>query len=86
MHVALDEFSKVDDRRIWEIARKNGYCIVTKDWDFKFMSVSFGCPPKVIRLNCGNRTTAFIANLLRQRFWAIDEFLKNGEDCYLEIQ
>ena len=67
-HVSTEYLLKTLDEGIWNFALQEGYCILTKDWDYKFMSVAFGCPPKVIRLNCGNQTTAHIVSLLEQKF------------------
>ena len=85
-HVSTEHLLKTLDEGIWNFALQKGYCILTKDWDYKFMSVAFGCPPKVIRLNCGNKTTAHIANLLQQKLEIIKEFLSGNDDCYLEIE
>ncbi len=84
-HVAYVNLITSEDKAVWEFAKREGFCIVTKDWDYKFMSVRYGCPPKVIRLNCGNKTTTFIADLLRQKMAAISEFLEEAGICYLEI-
>lgn len=85
-HVSTENLLKTLDQGIWNFALQKEYCILTKDWDYKFMSVALGCPPKVIRLNCGNKTTAHIANLLQQKFEVIKEFLTGNDDCYLEIE
>lgn len=86
VHVSEEHLLKAEDKRIWDFALHQGYCILTKDWDYKFMSMAFGCPPKIIRINCGNKTTTYIANLLNQNLETISEFLYGGDDCYLEIE
>lgn len=86
IHVATANLLESDDRAVWEFAKENGYCVLTKDWDYRFLSVALGCPPKVIRLACGNKTTTFISGLLRQRTEVINEFLEDAETCYLEIE
>ena len=53
-HVAYQDRLNVFDLEIWDFAKQKGYCILTKDWDYKFTSMMYGCPPKVIHLNCGN--------------------------------
>lgn len=77
---------KALDQEIWDFAQKKGYCILTKDWDYKFLSVAYGCPPKVIRLNCGNKTTSHIAELIQENNEIIREFLSDPDNCYLEIE
>lgn len=86
IHAATANLLTSDDRTVWQYAKENGYCIITKDWDFKFLSAAYGCPPKVIHLNCGNRTTTFIADLLSRQVDTIREFLSDAEACYLEIE
>ena len=86
IHVSREQLLKTVDMGIWNFASQKGYTILTKDWDFKFLSGALGCPPKVIRLNCGNKTTAHIASLLQQKFEVIKEFLTSNDDCYLEIE
>lgn len=71
---------------IWNFAREKGYSILTKDWDYKFLSVAFGCPLKVIRINCGNKTTGFIAELIQEKTQIIQGFLSDSDNCYLEIE
>ena len=76
----------VFDREIWDFAKEKGYCILTKDWDYKFLSMTYGCPPKVIHLNCGNKTTLFITELMQNKTGVIKSFLSDPDDCYLEIE
>jgi predicted nuclease of predicted toxin-antitoxin system len=85
-HVGLKNLLEVEDKGIWDFALQREYCILTKDHDYKFMSVAYGCPPKVIRLNCGNKTTTYIADLLKQKLEVIEEFLVDNDNCYLEIE
>lgn len=39
---------QADDTAIWEMARDESLCIVSKDLDFYQRSLLFGAPPKVI--------------------------------------
>lgn len=48
-----------DDRAVWELAKANGFCIVSQDADFAEMATLYGTPPKVVWLRCGNQPTAF---------------------------
>ncbi len=84
-HVAYENLIKVTDREIWVFAKKKEYCILTKDWDYKFLSITLGCPPKVIHINCGNTSTNFIAKLLKDKMQIVEEFISYPENCYLEI-
>ena len=73
-----------DDISIWYHARINGFSILSKDNDFDERSQLEGCPPKIIHLICGNKTTLHILNLL---LWRKDEILLfgNSENCILKI-
>lgn len=84
-HVAIVNLLTDSDKAVWGFAKAGGFCILTKDWDCKFLSIRFGCPPKVIRLNFGNRTTTFIADLLMEKMNVVIEFLDEADACYLEI-
>ena len=50
------------------------------------MSVAYGCPPKVIRLNSGNKTSKYITNLVNKKIEIVQEFLEDDDTCYLEIE
>jgi predicted nuclease of predicted toxin-antitoxin system len=71
-----------EDPDLWEYARDSGCMIVTHDVDFFERSALFGSPPKVIWLRCGNQRTAFIEQLLRDNFAAIQAFeTEAAVDC-----
>lgn len=74
-----------NDQKIWNYARDNNFCILTKDWDFNFMSTMLGCPPKVIHLKCGNKTTQQILSIILKREAVIKEFIEDTDTCYLDI-
>ena len=63
--VSLLGLERATDRAIWDYAKANGYVIVTLDADFVEMAALFGPPPKIIRLRCGNQTTAVIEAFTR---------------------
>jgi predicted nuclease of predicted toxin-antitoxin system len=83
-HVSGYDLLNHHDGQIWDFAKVNEYTIITKDYDFSDMSHLLGCPPKVIKLNCGNRTTEYICNLLSNKASLIDSFV-DSESCYMEI-
>ena len=63
-HVKLHESP---DSELWEYAKQNDFCIVTKDVDFSELSLLKGFPPKVIWIRTGNCLTAEIEKLLREK-------------------
>lgn len=73
------------DKSIWQTSKLEGFTIITQDNDFRYLSNTFGCPPKVIKLNCGNRSTTFIAGLVLNHKEIIFNFILSEELCYLEI-
>jgi predicted nuclease of predicted toxin-antitoxin system len=80
----LDE--NTEDSEIWQFALEEGYSILTKDNDFESMSRLFGCPPKVIYLTCGNKTTGEIVTILHKSLLIIQSFIEDNENCLLYLQ
>ncbi len=78
-------FDSESDRAIFDFARENDYNILTKDIDFEELSVLYGCPPKIVRLHCGNKSTKVIAELLSNHIGHISEFLSDSTNCYMSL-
>lgn len=74
-----------DDHRIWEYASTQGFCIVSKDADFRERSFVEGFPPKVIWLDVGNAGTAMIAHLLRVERDRVEAFERDEEASLLVL-
>lgn len=85
IHVSTKGLRNALDLDIWQLAKNNNFIIITKDSDFKALSNYHGCPPKVIRLNCGNQSTRFISELIKQNSEEIKDFAQSYENCYFEI-
>ncbi len=77
--------SKDDDEKIWMLAKDEGFVILTKDNDFDFLSAVYGCPPKVIKLACGNKPTKFIIELVMKHDELINKFANDNDLCLLEL-
>lgn len=75
-----------DDLAVWEYALKGNFVILTKDNDFDERSLVNGCPPKVVHLICGNRSSDYIQELILKNqeeliaFGTIDK-----QNCILKI-
>jgi predicted nuclease of predicted toxin-antitoxin system len=82
-HVRLLGLGGADDLVIWELARREGYLLVTKDEDFLRLSLSRGFPPKVICLGIGNAGNAATAALLLTNLEAIEAFRTHPEAGFL---
>lgn len=75
--------SETPDIGIWKYARDNGYAIITADADFIDLARTKGAPPKVIRLERMNYTTALAANLIRKNAIRIFEFERSPESVLI---
>jgi predicted nuclease of predicted toxin-antitoxin system len=67
-HVHLLHLDQVQDREVWEYARREGFLIVTKDADFSDLCVLLGFPPKIIWIRRGNCSTSAIERILREHY------------------
>jgi predicted nuclease of predicted toxin-antitoxin system len=76
-HVREHLLSRAPDETIRAFARNHGFCLVTKDTDFRHDALLLGHPPKVIWLAIGNCTTDDVVALLRQHAAAIRDFDAN---------
>jgi len=74
--VALLGMESASDRAIWQLAKDEGYVIVTRDFDFQELSLVWGQPPKVIRLKTLNQNrAATLKILLENRDLIVDALL-----------
>lgn len=62
---------------IWAYALEGGFMIVTKDADYRELSIALGHPPKVIWIRLDNCPTSDVAALLRERY---DELMAFDQD------
>jgi len=83
-HVANEGLLNSNDGEIWNFAKNESIVIITKDNDFADMSHLYGCPPKVVKLNCGNKTTDYIENVLATHYEIIKDFTQSTS-CYMEM-
>ena len=64
IHVSDLKMDKADDIEIWNMGKRESYCILTKDKDFLNYTAKYGPPPKIIFIKCGNVSTNEIINTL----------------------
>jgi len=74
-----------NDQAIWDYAKMNDFTLVSEDADFAEMAALLGPPPKVIWIRVGNRPTAVVAMLLRDRVSTINAFESDDTARCLEI-
>jgi predicted nuclease of predicted toxin-antitoxin system len=65
IHVRSINLAKADDIDVWEFSRAGGYAIVSKDEDFRQLSLVRGSPPHVVWLRLGNCSTAGVEQSIR---------------------
>lgn len=73
------------DLAIWEFAKVNGYCIVSKDSDFSDWGLVFGFPPTIVWVRTGNCSTRDIISKLRRRTEAIRSLGQDGKPWILVL-
>ncbi len=82
-HVDLLGMRGYTDTQIWNLAKKDGYIVVSKDDDFRQRSFIYGAPPKVIWLKVGNAGTSIICQLLLDSIARIEAFIADPEESLL---
>lgn len=73
------------DDAVWELAKRLGFVLVTRDEDFQRLSVLRGPPPKVIWIRLGNCATADVVRVLRFRAEQIRAFVDEAETAFLAL-
>ena len=71
------------DQQIWNYAREHGFVIVTKDDDYRALSLLFGAPPKLIMIDLGNCPTKAIETLLRAKKSEVETFVADTESALM---
>lgn len=79
IHVKDQPGLAVDDRAIFEFARRHGYIIMTKDEDFAALATLGETPPAVVWVRFGNATNAMLRNCLAPLLPEIIQRLAAGE-------
>jgi predicted nuclease of predicted toxin-antitoxin system len=86
VHVRDVQLKGQSDHQIWSFADENGYTIVTKDDDFRGLSLLHGAPPKVIWLVVGNTSTAEILQILLAHANDIKTFISEPTTSLLALR
>jgi predicted nuclease of predicted toxin-antitoxin system len=84
-HVALIGLERATDVDIWQYARDNKFCIVTKDADFYELSLVSDMPPKVIWLKIGNVTRSAVVSLLLNNKNLIEDMLMAEDTTCVQL-
>lgn len=81
----LAGLAEADDRVVWQVAKADGFTLVSLDSDFGDMATLYGPPPKVIWLRCGNQPAGAVEKLLRSHAEGIAAFEQDNAAACLEI-
>jgi predicted nuclease of predicted toxin-antitoxin system len=73
------------DLEVWEFAKANDYCIVSKDSDFSDWGQVFGFPPAIIWVRTGNCSTKELITKLRRKTDVIRSLGKDGQSWILVL-
>ena len=82
LELGLDE---KPDLELWEYAKENDFCIVSKDSDFGDWAQIFGCPPTLVWLRVGNCSTRDLIAKMRAHAVLIHRLGKENEHSVLVI-
>ena len=74
-----------DDAEIWKYAAIHGFTLVTKDDDFRELSILRGAPPKLVMIGLGNCATREVAMLLRDRAAQMAAFANDTSAAMIEL-
>jgi predicted nuclease of predicted toxin-antitoxin system len=68
-----------EDEEIFQVARREGAIVMTKDSDFVLLLDRLGPPPQVIWVTCGNTSNARLKEILTNTLPKALELLTSGE-------
>ncbi|MBL7963651.1 MAG: DUF5615 family PIN-like protein [Flavobacteriales bacterium] len=85
-HVKQVQLAAHADADLWELARKDGFIILTQDDDFVEMSMMRGAPPKVVHLAMGNHTTKEWLTIIQANTVAISHFAADPDTGLLVLR
>jgi len=67
------------DMVIFQEAKKAGVILMSKDEDFTQLLQTFGPPPSIILVTCGNTSNARMREILSRQLTFVLELIKSGE-------
>jgi predicted nuclease of predicted toxin-antitoxin system len=86
VHVSDLGLDRSDDLVLWDLAKRDGFLIASKDTDFLHLSMLRGHPPKVVYLEIGNCPTQAILRLLKDSSPLIAEFVADPIESFLILR
>ena len=83
LHVRDVGLESADDVVVWAYANEQELTIASKDSDFRQLSFTFGHPPKIIWIRCGNCSTSEIESILRSRYSDLLSFHQDEQGAFV---
>ena len=83
LHVKDVGLESADDVAVWTYANDHELTIASKDSDFRQLSFTFGHPPKIIWIRCGNCSTSEIESILRSRYSDLLSFHQDEQGAFV---
>ena len=74
------------DAAVWAFAGREGYTLVSKDDDFRQLSLLYGAPPKVVVLAIGNGGNAAVLDMLMNNRARIETFDADALESLLVLR
>ena len=74
------------DAAVWAFAAREGYTLVSKDDDFRQLSLLYGAPPKVVVLAIGNGGNAAVLDVLINNRARIETFDADALESLLVLR
>ena len=85
-HVKHVRLAAHADTELWEMAKNEGFIILTQDDDFVELSMMRGAPPKVVHLAMGNHTTKEWLTIIQSNAVAISHFASDLDTGLLVLR
>ena len=85
LHIREVLARRTPDESIWFYAKDNEFVVVSKDSDYRDLSIRLGYPPKVILIRNGNSPVAVVESLLRDNYDEIIAFEQDPAHGIIEL-
>ncbi len=85
LHVRDVGLERAQDTAVWAYARDHNLVVVSKDGDFRHLSLAGHAPPKLVWVRAGNQSTSDILRLLVHRADRINRFVQDSVETILVL-
>ena len=86
LHIETAGLLSTEDDDIWEYARNRGLTVLTKDSDYRQLSLDHGHPPKVILVRIGNCRVREVESLIRDHYDEIMDLEQDPDRGIIELR